>query len=74
MDSYFMSCELVAQGKCYQTQLFRKDDGSPDLDCYHIGNMAIVLNGDNGLQQCWYVDLAFRKLVKLCDFYPGGKY
>jgi hypothetical protein len=69
-DGFFMSCELVNQGKVYQTQLFFNADGSPDTAVYHIGNMAIVTDAG----ECWYVDLAFGKLIKLCNFIPGGKY
>jgi hypothetical protein len=55
---------LVAGGKVYQTQVFE------DESTYHIGNLAIV----TGTQEAYYVDLAFKKLIKLCDFYKGGKY
>ena len=62
-DGYFLSCCLVNKGRVYETQIF-------DENFYHIGNMAIVTDHE----ECYYIDLNWRKLVKLCDFYIGGKY
>jgi hypothetical protein len=67
VDGYFLSCELLADGICYQTRIFPEG-------FYHIGNMAIVTQGQSGGEECWYVDLNWSKLIKLCDFTPGGKY
>jgi hypothetical protein len=66
-DGYYMSLCLVNDGIVYQTQVM-------DKGIYHIADMAIVLHGKSGHQECWFMDLNWRKLVKLCDFYDGGKY
>lgn len=63
MDGLNMECHLVHNGMVYGSQIF-------DQGIYHIGNMAIVEED----QSCWYVDPAWDKLVKLCNFYIGGKY
>jgi hypothetical protein len=44
MDGYFLSCELVAGGVCYQTIIFplASDPTKPDPAVFHIGNMAVV--------------------------------
>jgi hypothetical protein len=74
MDGYRLSCCLVAAGVAYMTPVFTKPDGSTDTSVYHIANMAIVNNGPSGLTECWYIDLAWGKCLKLCDFVAGGKY
>jgi hypothetical protein len=63
LDGYDLSLCLVGDGTCYGTQLF-------PAGTWHIGNLAVV----TGSLECWYVDLNWRKLVKLCDIAPGGKY
>jgi hypothetical protein len=70
MDGYYLSMCLVAEGRCYQTQLFYTSDGSPDVNFYHLGNMAKVVDK----QELWYIDLNWRKIEKLCDLYKGGKW
>ncbi len=68
-DGYYLSYCLVYQGQAYGQTIFAKPDGSPDTSVFHIGNMAIVTD----IEECWYIDLAWGKLIKLCDFIPGGK-
>ncbi len=63
IDGYFLSYCLVADGIAYQTQVMEKN-------VYHIANMAIVTS----TEEVYYVDLAWNKLVKLCNFKLGGKY
>ncbi len=72
MDGYFLSCELVYQGACYGVPVFTQEDVTPNTieSVYHIANMAIVTD----TQECFYVDLAWGKLIRLCNFYQGGKY
>jgi len=69
-DGYFLSCELVYKGLCYGSIIFEKPDRTPDESVYHIANMAIVTD----TQECYYVDLAWGKLIRLCNFHQGGKY
>jgi hypothetical protein len=69
VDGYFLACELVADGACYHTQIWDKSEVAD-----HIANLAIVLHGKSGNQECWFMDLNWRELLKLCDFYTGGKY
>lgn len=63
-DGYYLSLCLVASGKVYQTQVFE------DETTYHVGNLAIVTI----TEEAYYVDLPFKKLIKLCNFHIGGKY
>lgn len=70
VDGYFLSCCLVSKGKCYEAAIFTLPDGSADSSVFHVGSMAILQEE----QECWYVDLAWGKLMKLCDFIHGGKY
>ncbi len=72
VDEYFLSCELVHQGQLYGAVIFPAPDGSgkPDVSVFHIANMAIV----DDTQACYYVDLAWGKLIYLCQFIPGGQY
>ncbi len=77
IDAYFLSCMLVYQGSLYGAIVFSdlKDSKKPDLTVYHIANMAIVLDSDGkGTEACYYVDLAFNKLLRLCPFISGGAY
>jgi hypothetical protein len=67
MDGYYLSCELVWDGQLYGQQIFPPGT-------FHIGNLAIVNKGQDGLTDCYYVDLNWCKLVRLCDFQPGGKW
>jgi len=64
LDGYFLSLCLVAKGIAYTTVVF------DDLTVYHIANMAIVTD----TEEIWYIDLAWNKLIKLCNFIKGGKY
>ena len=57
-DGYYLSCELVDKGKCYETQIFWKDaagnatiqnTGVPAVEVYHIANLAIVLSDETNL-------------------------
>jgi hypothetical protein len=62
-DGYHLSLCLVADGVVYTTRIF-------DLGTWHISNLAVV----SDTQEVWYVDLAFNKVIKICNFIPGGKY
>ncbi len=64
MDGHFLSTCLVYKGEVYGMIIFE------DRSVYHIANSAIVTD----IEGMWYVDLAFGQLIKLCDFYPGGRY
>lgn len=64
LDGYFLSLCLIDKGMAYETVIF------DDLTVYHIANMAIVVD----TEEVWYVDLAWNKLIKLCNFVIGGKY
>lgn len=70
MDGYYLAPCLVFQGVCYGQMIFPDGDNEPDKSVYHIGNLAIV----DDPPSCYYVDLNWNKLVKLTDFYKGGKY
>ncbi len=72
VDGYHLACHLVWQGQVYGTVIFPAPDGSgkPDVSVYHIANLAIVRDTET----CYYIDLAWGKLIKLCDFIKGGKY
>lgn len=63
LDGYWCTPHLVADGIVYVEQVF-------DKGMWHVGNIAIV----EDTQEAYYVDLAFHKLVKVCNFYVGGKY
>lgn len=63
-DGYFLSLCLVWQGEAYGVLIF------DDHTVYHVANMAVVTD----TEEVWYVDLGFNKLVKLCNFYKGGRY
>jgi hypothetical protein len=63
LDGYNLEVYPVAAGLCYTTLVF--DDRT-----YHMGNVAICKSEES----LWYVDLAHNKLIKICHFYPGGKY
>ncbi len=69
-DGYYLSYCLVYEGKTYGQAIFTKPDGSPDTSVFHIGNMAIVTD----IEEVWYVDLTWGKLVRLAPFLKGGKY
>ncbi len=71
-DGYFLSNALVYKGMLYGTVIFPLPGtvSFPDESVYHIANMAIVEED----QSCWYVDLNWNKLVKLCNFKIGGKW
>ncbi len=62
-DGYFLSLCLVNDGEVYSIPVM-------DKGVYHVANSAVITN----TEEMWYVDLAFRHLVRLCQFYPGGKY
>ncbi len=68
-DGKFLSCCLVHDGKVYFTQVWPESEVDD-----HIANMAIVNHGKSGNAECWFVDLNWNRLEKLCDFTPGGKY
>ncbi len=72
LDGYFLGCHLVYQGACYGAVIFpdKNAPGKPDAGVYHIGNIAIVTS----TEEVYYVDLAFGKLIRLCNFITGGKY
>jgi hypothetical protein len=83
LDGYFMSCALVSEGKCYQTQIFWLDSnnkttitntGISDSKNFHIANMAIILKGKSNHQECWFLDISWNICTKLCEFYDGGKF
>lgn len=73
-DGYKLSLCLVFQGKVYFTQIYYKEDGTPNTEMYHVANLARVIQGKNGTSELWLVDLNWQKLVFLTDFLPGGKY
>lgn len=70
LDGYHLGCHLVYQGQCYFATIFPDANGNPDKSVYHIGNIAIV----SSTEEVYYVDLAFNKLIKLCNFIIGGKF
>jgi hypothetical protein len=73
-DGYYLSNCLVAAGRVYQSDVFFETDNVIPSQINHIANLAIVEADENGLSGCYYVDLNWKKLIKLCNFYPGGKY
>lgn len=74
LDGYYLSCCLVHRGMVYGIPVFTTPEGLPDESVFHIANLAIVNYGGSGNQECWYVDLAWSKLIKLCEFFSGGKW
>ncbi len=72
MDGYFLSCHLVYKGLVYGIPVFTPGDVAPNTveSVYHIANLAIVTD----TEEVYYIDLAWGKLIKLCNFMPGGKY
>lgn len=70
IDGYRVDRCLVCQGKTYYATIFAKEDGTPDETVHHIGNAARVLED----QSYWYFDINWKKLIKLCNFVPGGIY
>ncbi len=70
VDGYHLSLCLVFKGLEYGQTIFVKPDGTPDETVFHIGNLAIVTDTED----VFYVDLAWGKLTKLCQFKQGGNY
>lgn len=62
-DGHRLSTCLVADGIAYFTRV-------QPAGTAHIANSAIVTD----IEECWYVDLAFNQLLKLTNFYKGGKF
>jgi hypothetical protein len=75
IDGYHLDMCLVYQGQAYSTIIFPNpfDLTQPDKTVYHIANAARIRKPD-GTSEYWYVDLNWKKLTKLFDFIPGGKY
>lgn len=71
-DGFYLSQCLVSEGKAYQTVIFSDplDENQPDKSVFHIANAARVMDSE----EYYYVDLNWGKLIKLCNFYKGGKY
>ena len=71
-DGKYLGIALVWEGRVYNTPVF-PDPNNPaegDKTVFHAGNLAICKKENT----VWYVDLAFNKICKLCNLYPGGKY
>jgi hypothetical protein len=62
-DGYNLEVYVMADGKCYTTSIF-------EPGVYHVGNLAI----EDDTQDCYYIDLAFGIMTKVCTFAAGGKY
>jgi hypothetical protein len=71
-DGKYLGIALVWEGMIYNTPVFPDPINSSvgDKTIFHVGNLAVCKKENT----CWYVDLAFNKIIKLCNFYPGGKY
>jgi hypothetical protein len=74
-DGYFLSECLVKEGKVYFTQVFFNEDGTPDTSVYHLGNMARVINDQDGASGRYFFDLNWKIApIRLCGVLPGGIY
>ena len=71
-DGKYLGIALVWEGKVYNTPVFPdpNDPSVGDKTVFHVGNTAVCKKENTA----WYVDLAFKKIMKLCNFYSGGKY
>jgi hypothetical protein len=74
-DGYFLSECLVKEGMVYFTQIFFKADGEPDTSVYHLGNMARVIEDQDGASGRYFFDLNWKIApIRLTGVLPGGEY
>ena len=69
-DGKYLSLALIYEGSIYGTTIFKTTEDMLDKTVFHVGNLAICKKENT----VWYVDLAFKKVIKLCNLASGGKY
>ncbi len=78
VDGYDLSLCLVYAGYTYGVMIFDDptDITKPNLTVFHVANLAIVLTDEShgGQESCYYLDLAWGKIIYLTGFFSGGKY